>query len=355
VLSSYRLGIFIVSCVVLISGAFATLVSRMKPAPAGQNLGDAAYPLGSFRFTDRSGRPVTEADLANDFWVASFIFTRCPTSCPRIASVVSGLQHGPLRNVPVKFVSISVDPDFDTPEILSTFARSHGADPDRWLFLTGPKAETYDLILKRFHLAVRENPDAKPGVEQVIHSDKLALVGPGNRVLGVYSSGDIDAVRNLISTIKQQSGLSHAWVRGLPAINATLNGSCAVLLALALVMIRTGRWKAHAVLMSSAVLVSTVFLGCYLLYHYYVGSVAYRGEGWRRLVYFTILISHTTLATLGVVPLVIMTLTRAFRREFAQHALVARITFPIWMYVSVTGVIIYLMLYQLPIPTSLVA
>ena len=98
----------------------------------------------------------------------------------------------------------------------------------------------------------------------------------------------------------------------------------------------------------SAVLDSTVFLACYLLYHYTAGSVPFRGAGASRLLYFTVLISHTALATFGVVPLVILTLLRALRRDFLGHRSIAATTFPIWLYVSITGVVIYLMLYHLP-------
>src|SRR3954452_21137126 len=101
--------------------------------------------------------------------------------------------------------------------------------------------------------------------------------------------------------------------------------------------------------MTACVCVSALFLTCYLVYHARVGSVPFRGVGPVRLAYFTILLSHTLLATFGVVPLVALTLTRALRRRFDLHARVARLTFPIWMYVSVTGVVIYFMLYQLPV------
>ena len=146
-----------------------------------------------------------------------------------------------------------------------------------------------------------------------------------------------------------------AWVRRLPAVNATLNGTCALLLALGWVLIRAGNVRGHAATMIACVAVSALFLACYLVYHFQVGSVPFRGVGPVRLVYFTILLSHTLLATFGVVPLVALTLTRALRRRFDRHARIARVTFPIWMYVSVTGVVIYLMLYQLPAPAAVSA
>jgi uncharacterized membrane protein YozB (DUF420 family) len=98
--------------------------------------------------------------------------------------------------------------------------------------------------------------------------------------------------------------------------------------------------------------VTGLFLASYLVYHYHVGSVPFRGVGLTRVVYFTILMSHTVLA-ISLVPLVGITLYRALRRRFVAHARLARVTFPIWVYVSVTGVIIYLMLYQMHVPNSL--
>ena len=126
-----------------------------------------------------------------------------------------------------------------------------------------------------------------------------------------------------------------------------------MLLILGWVLIRAGNVRGHAARMIACVAVSALFLACYLLYHFQVGSVAFRGVGPIRLVYFTILLSHTLLATFGVVPLVALTLTRALRRRFDRHARIARVTFPIWLYVSVTGVVIYLMLYQMPVPSLL--
>ena len=130
-----------------------------------------------------------------------------------------------------------------------------------------------------------------------------------------------------------------------PALNATLNGTSAVLLL-------TGRWfiarkniMAHRAVMISALVTSSLFLASYLYYHYHVGSVHFQGTGWSRPVYFAILISHTILAAV-IVPLVILTLSRALKNRFPQHRAIARWTFPLWLYVSVTGVIVYFMLYR---------
>ena len=136
-----------------------------------------------------------------------------------------------------------------------------------------------------------------------------------------------------------------------PAINATLNGASAVLLTTGRVLIHRGRVSAHRACMIAAVVTSSAFLVCYLWYHAHVGSVRFAGQGWSRPVYFTILISHTLLAV-AVVPLVLITLTRGLRSRFDRHRAIAQWTFPIWLYVSITGVVIYAMLYWIFAPKS---
>ena len=130
----------------------------------------------------------------------------------------------------------------------------------------------------------------------------------------------------------------------LPALNAALNSASALLLAAGYLFIRSGNVAAHRRCMLAALATSTLFLTSYLFYHYHVGSVPFAGQGWTRRLYFTILISHTTLAA-AIVPLVLITLYRALRNRFDQHRRIARWTLPLWFYVSVTGVIVYGMLY----------
>ena len=131
-----------------------------------------------------------------------------------------------------------------------------------------------------------------------------------------------------------------------PKINAALNGSSAVLLVAGRVLIARGKMAAHRAVMLTALVTSSLFLVSYLYYHYHVGSVHFRGTGWSRRVYFAILISHTILAAV-IVPMVIVTLTRALREQFELHRAIARWTFPLWLYVSATGVVVYLMLYRI--------
>lgn len=136
------------------------------------------------------------------------------------------------------------------------------------------------------------------------------------------------------------------FISYLPHINACLNGTSAVLLFAGFSFIRSGKVAAHRACQISALVVSTLFLASYLMYHYYHGTTRFQGSGIARPIYFTILTSHTILAIV-IVPLIAITFFRAFRLEFVRHRKIARITLPLWFYVSITGVIVYLMLYQI--------
>lgn len=133
-------------------------------------------------------------------------------------------------------------------------------------------------------------------------------------------------------------------VMELPGVNAALNATATVLLAAGYAAIRAGQRGLHRNLMILATLVSAIFLGCYLVYHAHVGSKPFPDLGWIKTVYLLILIPHIILAAV-MVPMILKTFWHAFRQEWDKHKSIARWTFPIWMYVSVTGVVIYLMLY----------
>lgn len=136
-------------------------------------------------------------------------------------------------------------------------------------------------------------------------------------------------------------------IQDLPAINATLNATCACLLIAGYVQIKKKNERAHRNLMIAAVVTSAIFLASYLTYHFSVTAVTkFAGTGWTRPVYFTILITHSILAVI-ILPMVLRTVWLGIKDRREQHKRLARWTFPLWMYVSVTGVVIYLMLYQL--------
>ena len=134
-------------------------------------------------------------------------------------------------------------------------------------------------------------------------------------------------------------------VHDLPAINASLNALSGVLLLAGYIMIRTRRIKQHRRCMIAAFTTSSAFLVCYIVYHAQVGSVPFTRQGFVRPLYFTILVTHVTLAA-AVLPLALATLSRGLKGRYPQHVRIARWTLPIWLYVSVTGVLVYVLLYQ---------
>jgi uncharacterized membrane protein YozB (DUF420 family) len=130
-----------------------------------------------------------------------------------------------------------------------------------------------------------------------------------------------------------------------PALIASLNGVSAIFLAVGRYMIARGRMAAHRACMIAAVVASALFLACYVYFHAHVGNIRFLGQGVWRTVYFVILIPHVTLAIV-IVPMVVITLVRGLQARYDRHRAIARWTWPLWMYVSITGVIVYFMLYQ---------
>jgi protein SCO1/2/putative membrane protein len=353
-----------------------------------------------FSLTECHGQTVTKADLLGKPWVACFIFTRCAGAnfCPRVSEQMKLLQDQ-LKGVDVRLVTITVDPDRDTPEDLLRYSQQFNADPDKWWFLTGDKEVIYHLITNSFRMIVEEDPKQIPGFE-VKHSLEIMYVDDKGVVRGRYNAQDDVAMAKLRRVLKGKADpadlalikegeenerrqeelqkmaeaeaaakakaeelaeqLAEAqakvpeWVKQLPAVNAALNGLATVLLLAGFAFIKTGKPVAHKWTMLAAFAASTVFLTCYLvchfaLYHYTGnGSRPFVGAGPIRPVYYTILLTHVVLA-IGVGGLAPTVLYRALRNQIDRHKRLARITYPIWLYVSVTGVIIYFILYHWPV------
>ncbi|MFO0826180.1 MAG: SCO family protein [Gemmataceae bacterium] len=182
-------------------GLFARPHSTPQTTPTDPDLD---WKLEPFSLTERSGRTVTDKDLRGSVWVASFIFTRCNGPCPAVSSTVGKLQADFKDEPGVKFVTFTVDPKRDDLAALKDYANARGADPERWLFLTGDEATIHELIAKQFKQGVGRNdlPNAKPG-EEFIHSSKLMVVDRNGVIRGMYEGlpndrsldpkGDFDA------------------------------------------------------------------------------------------------------------------------------------------------------------------
>ncbi len=290
-----------------------------------------------FSLVERSGRTVTLRDLRGRPWIADFVFTACAGPCRDMSRRMRELQDTlPER---VRLVSISVDPERDRPEVLQKYAGEFGADPARWLFLTGEKASVRKLVMEGFFLPVSDT--SGDSANAILHSEKFLLVDAKGRVRGYYDALEDEAMARLLADAR---GL--AWIAFLPSLNAGLNAAAFVLLLAGWLCIRSKRVTAHRACMVSACGVSTLFLASYLTYHYHSGSTAFPGAGLARPAYFALLISHTVLAA-ALVPLVITTLARAVAGRFDAHRVVARWTLPIWLYVSATGVVVYWILYHM--------
>lgn len=170
-------------------GARWALTRAQERAP-GSAVQSVALPLPDFALTERSGATVRRDDLRGKVWVAGFVFSTCPSVCPRLAAVMSSLQ-APLAALPggadARLVAFSVDPEHDTPEALRGWASKFQADPQRWLFLTGDRGEIWRLAEQGFKLPVAADPG--PG-HPILHSQKLVLVDREGQVRGWFDPLD---------------------------------------------------------------------------------------------------------------------------------------------------------------------
>ncbi len=160
--------------------------------------------IGDFTLTNQAGQPLSAIDLKGHIWIADFIFTRCPTMCIVVTGNMAAADKE-LANLPeVRLVSFSMDPEFDTPEVLAKYAESRGAKLPRWAFLTGPKDVMHALTRDQFKQAVME----KPGADQpIIHSDRLVLIDQKGRIRGLYSGEQQQSVKELAAAVRKLSGL----------------------------------------------------------------------------------------------------------------------------------------------------
>jgi protein SCO1/2 len=153
----------------------------------------------AFQLTAADGRPFGSADLEGSPWIATFIYTTCPGPCPRVVEAIAAVDHRLSRDPRIRLVSISVDPEADTPDVLSVYAANRGIDSGRWTFLTGETDTVYSLVRSGFLLAV-ERHDGKdaPDIDPVVHSTHAVLVDGLARVRGYYDTRDADAMSRLV-------------------------------------------------------------------------------------------------------------------------------------------------------------
>lgn len=153
-----------------------------------------------FELTERSGRTVGLTDLKGHIWVADFIFTSCAGPCPMLSQQMSGMQTDLAGAPEVRLVSFSVDPERDTPAVLTEYARRYRADRDRWWFLTGDRKTVYRLIREGFRLTVKDLPEDDG---QIVHSLRFALVDRNGQVRGYYNGDDPQSLRGLLPDVNR--------------------------------------------------------------------------------------------------------------------------------------------------------
>jgi protein SCO1/2 len=325
-------------CVVLVACAIAAAIQMWN-----RRAGSARVP--DFHLIERSGREVSRRSMVGEVWVADFVFTRCQWSCPKMCTLMDDLRR---KTPEARFVSFTVDPEHDTVQELKTWVASHGVDRDEWLWLTGKGREEIQKIAEGFLIPVgRVGPDRM----EILHSSRLVLVDRYGRIRGRYAAVDDatlerrpEELQGLQDDLRKVLAEPFLPVARLPAANAAMNTTTFVLLLTGVCLIKAKKVGAHKAAMLGALAVSGLFLISYLTVHYFLGSTPYPHQDWRRPVYFAILVSHTILA--GVVGILApMTVYRAFRDQIDRHRRLAKVTLPIWLYVSVTGVVIYFMLY----------
>lgn len=358
------------------------------PLPRPDGTGRVPGKMVEFSLTDQLGRTVTRETLLGRPWVANFIFSTCPTHCPATLKQMYDLQLR-LKQTDVRLVTITVDPLTDDVPRMLEVSKAFGADPERWLFLTGPIREIYHVIADGFQQPMVANP------MQLAHSLNLMHVDAEGNVVGQYkfdyqlpaegadqlnllrqvllgqietpeanrfvpselaqalqkvqpASGDAAANGAAVTEPSPPIRSAPAWVERLRTTNAMLNGLATALLLAGLAAIKVGNTPLHKRLMLFAFAVSVAFLACYLTYHgglkHYtgVGHKPYSGAASLAGLYRVILVSHVLLA--AIVPvLAIITIRRGLRQQWQAHRRIAKVTFPIWLYVSVTGVVIYWM------------
>ncbi|MBI2808392.1 MAG: DUF420 domain-containing protein [Planctomycetes bacterium] len=308
-------------------------------------------PVGDFTLTERSGKTVRARDLLGKIWVAQFFYPGC-NLCSRNTPTMQKLQEHFRGKPDVRLVSIDlIDVGVKT---LNEFADDHQADADQWLFLTGPQKKVHAIVETSFFNMVLPLKNAPVGNE-IQHSTFLILIDGSGTMVGYVNGVEPRAAEVLTAEIDRLRARRRMEERipitgaDLPWFNAILNSTCTVLLLLGWILIRLRLETLHKLVMLLALAVSIIFLSSYLFYHFVVldmEPMRFQGQGAARYAYFAILLSHTVLA-MAVAPLALTVTIQGLRDARRIHVKLARWTLPIWLYVSVTGVVVYWMLYRI--------
>lgn len=301
-----------------------------------------SYPRApEFKVVERSGKPLQRRDLLGEVWIADFIFARCPTACPKMNSVAFDLR----KALPaVKVVTFTVDPEHDTPAFLDGWVKTNGLAQDGWYWGSGLDEAGMQGIAHGFL--------QRAGRDQgkVVHDEHFVLIDRYGRIRQTFKVLDSETFLKDPTAVARIEAAARpllaepAFPLRLPRLNAGLNATAGVLLLIGVGFVKRKRIGWHRACMLAALGLSTLFLVSYLAAHRYLGATPFQGQGAIRPLYFLILISHTILAAV-IVPLAGITVYQALAGKIERHKGWAKWTFPLWLYVSVTGVVIYAMLY----------
>jgi protein SCO1 len=313
-------------------------------APSSLTL-DPPYDVEPFQLTDQDGNLFSSDQLHGKVWIAHFFYTACNQGCEKTTALMARLQERFRGKKDIALVSISVNPEIDTPSALAEFARGLDAEKGQWWFLTGPQDKIYGILTKSFKLPTPQRDPAKPINEQVAHTFNVAVIDRDGKMVGFVAANDPESFDPLVARVRQVAGQRYV----LPMINSILNGTSAVLLVVGYLAIVRRRETLHKRAMLSALCVSGAFLALYLYFHFAIQhgeATRFAGPLAVKIVYYVILITHTILA-IAVAPLAFYVTYQGLRDDRRRHVAVAKWTLPIWLYVSVTGVVVYVMLYRM--------
>ncbi|MCZ6635035.1 MAG: SCO family protein [bacterium] len=200
----FFVGALAVTLMVVMGGVFLRREIQAIRAQKADRM-EVLGKLPDFSLVERSGEALGLADLKGKVWLAGFVFTHCAGPCPLISAQMSALQRPLAEFEDVRLVSFSVDPERDTPAVLSDYARRYEADPDRWLFLTGKKKDVYRLILEGFKVTVEDGADVMDieGEDQIVHTLKLALVDRKGQIRAYYVGTEPELEAELIPDVRR--------------------------------------------------------------------------------------------------------------------------------------------------------
>ncbi len=356
----------------------ADFTSGAAPAPdSASRFGD----VPDFTFEDSRGGELSKADLLGAPWIAVPFFLRCTGPCPSITRDIRAKLHDQLEGTPIRIVSFSIDPELDTPEELRAYAESIGVDPERWLFVRSEtEDEMHSFIKGGLMVPLQRNEDVDDPGQAITHGTRMPVIDAEGKVAGLYELRDPALGENglplaeaapilegryglVVARARSLAGLDYVWPlpstghgSRIPLLNAVLNGTSFLLLIAGIFAIKSGNKKTHEHLMKLAFLFSAAFLGFYLYYHFKVqpiqgGATPYNGTGAIKTAYLIMLLTHIVLAVVNL-PMVLRTFWLAHKEDWERHKRMAKWTFPIWAYVSLTGVLVYLMLYPFNPPPA---